>query len=51
LEEIGVESRIILKGILKKWAVREWTGLKWLRFGTSGALVNKVMNRWDFMSR
>jgi len=27
LEELGVQRRIILKGILKKLAVREWTEL------------------------
>ena len=27
LEELSVERTIILKGISKKWAVREWNGL------------------------
>jgi len=28
-----------LKRILQKWAVREWIGLMWLRFRTSGGLL------------
>jgi hypothetical protein len=32
----GVEGRIILVGIFRKWDVRVWTGLGWLRIGTGG---------------
>ena len=39
LEDVGVDGRIILKGILKKSFARAWIGLLWLRIGTSGGLL------------
>jgi hypothetical protein len=36
LEEPGVDGRIILRGIFRKWDMRAWTGSLWLRIGTGG---------------
>jgi hypothetical protein len=38
LEDTVIDSRIILEWILKKSVGRTWTGLIWLRIGTSGRL-------------
>jgi hypothetical protein len=35
-EDPGVEGRIILRWILRKWDVRAWTGSSWFRIGTGG---------------
>jgi hypothetical protein len=37
----GVDGRILLRWIFRKWYVGVWTGLGWLRWR---ALVNAVMN-------
>ena len=34
LEDPGVDERIILRWIFRKWDVVVWTGLIWLRIGT-----------------
>ena len=34
--DTGVDGRIILRWILRKWNVRVWTGSSWLRIGTGG---------------
>jgi len=33
-EEPGVDGRIILRRIFRKWDVGAWTGLMWLRIRT-----------------
>jgi hypothetical protein len=35
LEDRGIDGRIILRGIFRKWD-GAWTGLIWLRTGTDG---------------
>ena len=36
LEGSGVDGRIILRCIFRKWDVEVWTGSSWLRIGTGG---------------
>jgi len=36
LEDTGVDGRIILRRIFRKWDVGAWTGSSWLRTGTVG---------------
>jgi hypothetical protein len=35
----GVDGRIILRWILRKWDVGVWTGLSWLRIETGVGLL------------
>jgi len=39
LGDQGVDRRIILRGIFRKWDVGVWTGLIWLGIGTGGGLL------------
>jgi len=36
LGDPGIDERIILRWIFRKWDVGVWTGLSWLRIGTGG---------------
>jgi hypothetical protein len=38
LEYLGLDRRIILKWVFKKWG-EAWTELIWLRIGTGGGLL------------
>jgi hypothetical protein len=39
LGDPGVDGRIILRWIFRKWDVVVWTGSSWLRVGTGGGLL------------
>jgi hypothetical protein len=34
LEDLGADGVKILRWIFRKWDVRVWTGLSWIRIGT-----------------
>ena len=36
LEDPGVDGRVILRWILRKWDMGVWTGSSWLKIGTGG---------------
>jgi hypothetical protein len=44
LGDTGIDGKIILRWIFRKWDVGVWTGLSWPRTDRWRALVNAVMN-------
>jgi hypothetical protein len=39
MEDTGVDGRIILRWIFRKWDTRVWIGQSWLRIGTGGGIL------------
>jgi len=39
LEDPGVDRRLILRWIFRKWDAGAWTGLIWFRIVTGGGLL------------
>jgi hypothetical protein len=36
LEDLGVDGKVILRWIFRKWDVEVWTESSWLKIGTGG---------------
>jgi len=39
LEDPGIDRRILLRWVFRKWYGEAWTGLIWLSIGTGGRLL------------
>ena len=39
LDDPGIDGRVILKRVFRKWNVGAWTGSIWLRIGTGGGYL------------
>jgi hypothetical protein len=37
-EDLGVDGKLIVEWIVRKWGEKFWTGFIWLRIGTSDGL-------------
>jgi len=46
LGDPGVDGRIVLRWIFRKWDVGIWTGLIWFRIDRWRELVSAVMKLW-----
>jgi hypothetical protein len=43
-QDTGLDGRVVIKWMFKKWDGGSWTALIWLRKGTGSALLNAAMD-------
>jgi hypothetical protein len=51
LGDLGVDGRIMLKCILKKWVMSKWTVLIWLRIKSNDKLYEYDSEIWPINGR